>query len=90
MVTVSQRIWRISIQVQSHRQHYRILLGKSTAARVVITEKIIVQSGFSANVLPGIVQQLMVKDGLPCKAVKAFLLALILTVAAVLAALLFL
>ena len=42
----TQRIWGILVKVDPARQPYRILLGKPSAVRVIITKQIVVQSGW--------------------------------------------
>ena len=45
------RIRRILIQIQPTGQPYRVLLGKASRIRRVVPEGIIVQSGFSVEIL---------------------------------------
>ncbi len=40
-----QRIRRILLKVDPARQPYRVLLGKPSAVRIIITKQIVVQSG---------------------------------------------
>ncbi|GAA3589227.1 hypothetical protein GCM10023078_16110 [Gibbsiella greigii] len=54
------------VQIYSTKQPYRVMLGKSADIRIVVTEQIVVQSGFAIQVLAlqtqvlGIIQRLLV------------------------------